>query len=171
MADVCLWTGTACPCFEYSVPNILWKKEVLTVSFQRKSQKFVIISSIVISALTTLMFDAAVIHTSQRVNSLALSPGVAKYTMPATMQCRTQAVARSMWQFMSCPTVGEVVLDAVRCYVFTVQQKVQYKLVWLKIALTMCRSNLDFKTTSSLNQTEASLKISLSSSRVYLDRR
>lgn len=32
--------------------------------------------------------------------------------MPATMQCRTQAVARSMWQFMSCPTVGEVVLDA-----------------------------------------------------------
>lgn len=82
-----------------------------------------IISSIVISALTTLMFDAAVIHTSQRVNSLALSPGVAKYTMPATMQCRTQTVARSMWQFMSCPTVGEVVLDAVRCYVFNCTAK------------------------------------------------
>lgn len=170
MADVCLWNGTACPCFEYSVPNILWKKEVLTVSFQRKSQKFVIISSIVISALTTLMFDAAVIHMSQRVNSLALSPGVAKYTMPATLQCRTRAVARSMWQFMLCPIVGEVVLDAVRCYVFNCTAKSSIQVGMVEDS-TMCRSNLDFKTTSSLNQTEASLKISLSSSGVYLDRR
>lgn len=116
------------------------------------------------------MFDAAVIHMSQRVNSLALSPGVAKYTMPAIMQCRTRAVARLMWQFMSCPTVGEVVLDAVRCYVFNCTAKSSIQVGMVEDS-TMCRSNLDFKTTSSLNQTEASLKISLSSSGVYLDRR